>query len=178
MSVCLTTPFRRGVHDCAGKEPPVTAANAPVHASRTILLVEDEPAIATLVQEALREAGHRVVVAPTLDDALTALTGVRYALILADTAGDDRVVCGDPWATLDELRRAAGSAPVVIFTAHQPSLFANWPARGFAGFIAKPFDLDDLMAQVADYLRGQAPGRPTRRPSPSHAPQPDDGLVG
>ena len=117
---------------------------------------EDEPSIATLVQEALREAGHRVIVAPTPDAALTALTGVRYALILADTAGTETVTGGDPWASLDQVRRPAGPTPVVIFTAHQPSLFADWPDRGFAGFLAKPFDVDDLLTLVADLLPDRA----------------------
>ncbi|MGN6757412.1 MAG: response regulator [Thermomicrobiales bacterium] len=143
----------------------------PGDAPSTILLVEDEPSIATLVQEALCETGHRVVVTPTLNDALTTLTGVRYALILADTAGTETVTGGDPWASLDQVRRAAGPTPVVIFTAHQPSLFANWPDRGFAGFIAKPFDLDDLAAQVAGYLGDQAPGAPPGRSSRSEAHQ-------
>jgi len=154
------------------------ATRYPAHASQTILLVEDEPSIAALVQEALREAGHRVIVAPTPDDALTALTGVRYALILADTAATETVTSGDPWVSLDQVRRAAGPTPVVIFTAHQPSLFAAWRERGFAGFIAKPFDLDDLVAQVTGYLGGQASGVPPARPSASYAPQLDDDLVG
>ena len=114
----------------------------------TILVVEDDPAIGEVVRDMLRDEGVRVVTATTHADALTALSAVQFALVLADTAGGSVVASDDPWGDLDAIRRAAGAAPTVIFSAHNPGTFAGYAARGFAGFIAKPCDLDDVLHAI------------------------------
>lgn len=114
----------------------------------TILVVEDDPAIGEVVRDLLRDAGVRVVTATTHADALTALSAVQFALVLADTAGGSVVASDDPWGDLDAIRRAARNTPTVIFSAHDPATFAGYATRGFAGFMPKPFDLDDVLHAI------------------------------
>jgi len=124
------------------------------HRPATILIVEDDPSISAVVTETLRDEGFRVVAATKHADALTALTALRFGLVLTDTAGGSDG-SGDRWPDLDRLRAAAGDAPTVIFSAHHPSAFDGYVERGFAGFIAKPFDLDGLLTVVRGALARQ-----------------------
>jgi two-component system sensor histidine kinase/response regulator len=120
----------------------------------TILVVDRESSIRALVRACLAEEGYRVVCVPRPEDALVALAAARFALVLTGTFADP--VVGDPWATVGRIRAAAGNIPVFIFTAHAPDLFADFHERGFAGVIAKPFDLDELFAAVAHQLRARS----------------------
>jgi DNA-binding response OmpR family regulator len=125
----------------------------PVCPTPAILVVEDDPDIRAMTCEVLRQVGYRVVPVATHEAAHAALHATRVALVLADTA-DAGTSAHDHWATLDALRAAAVPAPVVIFTAHSPERFADHAARGFAGLLAKPFDLDELLGMVRCMVRG------------------------
>lgn len=94
------------------------------------------------------------MVAAAHADALVALAAFRFALVLADTAG---ATAADPWSGLEAVRDAAGDTPVVVFSAHHPRVFADFHERGFAGLVAKPFDLDTLLATVRHLVGGDPP---------------------
>lgn len=115
---------------------------------RTIMVVEDDQDIRELTAAALRDEGYRVVAVEHHADALTQLGAFRFGLILADSEGG----IGDPWARLLELREAAGQAPVVIYSAHRAEMFADYAERGFAGFLAKPFNLEELLGAVREHV--------------------------
>ena len=117
-----------------------------------ILLVNNDPAIGDLTTTLLQAAGYRVVTAATQAEALTALTAVRFHLILTETAAVPTAAVS-PWASLAPLRQAAGDTPVVIFTAYPPCWFADYAAHGFAGLLTQPFDLDAFLAQVQALLQ-------------------------
>ena len=123
-------------------------------ARRPILVADDDAAIAALVRELLEDAGYRVALAPSHAEALAALATGRFALVLADTEGQ---VVGDTdpahWRSVEEVLAIAGATPVVIFSAHTPSAFGGHLARGFAGIVPKPFDIDDLLATVRRLAR-------------------------
>ncbi len=114
----------------------------------TVLVIDDDRAILALMRRALRGEGYGVETAATLDEARPPLAARRCSLVLADTPrATDRA---DPafWAGLAAIRDAAGDTPVAIFSAHSPDAFDGYAARGFAGVVAKPFDLDALLASV------------------------------
>ena len=114
-----------------------------------LLVVEDEPAILDLVREALRAEGYRVAVASDFDQAADALTHTRFDLVLADALGAATTdPAADRWAVLERIRDLAGSAPVIIFSAHRESDFADFRERGFRDLLLKPFDLDELLDTV------------------------------
>ncbi|HEU5423362.1 MAG TPA: hypothetical protein VFU72_07480 [Nitrolancea sp.] len=105
------------------------------HTRPLILLVEDDPAVRDVTVLALQEAGYRVVAVATLAEMADAPT---------TTAA---------WTSPAWLRQAAGAMQVVIFTAYAPSRFAGYAARGFAGLLAQPFDLDAFLTQVQALLQ-------------------------
>ena len=114
-----------------------------------LLIVENDQPILDLLGEVLAEEGARTTLADTLPRALEALDRERFDVILSDTF-DRRTTdtVFDRWATLELVKAHAGTTPVLIFSAHPASAFAEAKARGFAGFIAKPFDLDVLAETV------------------------------
>ena len=77
----------------------------------------------------------------------------RVGLVLADPQlAEVGAPGGDRWAGLEEIRALARGAPVVIFTAHGESDFADYEARGFAELLRKPFDFDELLAVARRYV--------------------------
>ncbi len=116
---------------------------------RTILVADDDAAIAAVVREALEDEGYRVVISPTHEQTLLALAAIRCALVLADTEASP-VADDDPahWRSVEEALAAARGTPVVIFSAHPPSAFTGYRERGFAGLVSKPFELDELLGTV------------------------------
>lgn len=139
-----------------------------------ILVVDDEADIRALARDALGSDGYRVMAVATYDAALSSLRGFRFALVLADTnalAATEEA----GRAALAHLLAAAGNTPVVICSGHDPKLFADFAARGFAGTLPKPFDLDELLATVAAHAgpRRRASGRERGLHAPPGMPEAD-----
>ena len=112
--------------------------------ARTLLVVEDEPAIAALLALVLGEEGYRVAVAGDGRAALRRLAEDRYDLVLSDIMlphldglGLARAMHADP-----DLR----AIPLILMSAVRPPL--DGVAR-YAAFLPKPFDLDELLDTVA-----------------------------
>lgn len=119
----------------------------------SLLVIDDEQPILELLGEALTEEGLRVTQAADLAEAVAALDRDRFDLILADSlAGFDSGFALDQWPALETIKTHAGTSRVIIFSAHPQRHFTGWQARGFAGVIAKPFDLDELVETVHLYL--------------------------
>ena len=108
---------------------------------RRILVVDDDASIRTFVHEALKDAGYDVTLAANGEQALQDVAGVAPHLILLDV----RMPGVDGWQVLDELRSAAGDqTPVVVMTAEYSGQ-ERALASGAQGYLAKPFELDDLL---------------------------------
>jgi len=118
---------------------------------RRILVVEDNPEIGEMITAVLGQEGYLVTLVQSEAAAVAALAAGRYDLVLADTLAD--LTLGERrWAAVERIRAAAHRTPIIICTAHNPSHFAEFAARGFSGLIAKPFDLDDLLRPIARLL--------------------------
>lgn len=118
-----------------------------------ILLVEDEPDLATTCERLLRRLGWRVVTVGTRDEALLALAGQpRPVLAIVDRQLPD----GDG---LDVLRAAlAVGTPVIMVTGYGSAATRRLTLEeGAAGFLAKPFSSHELLALVRT-VAGGAPG--------------------
>ena len=108
-----------------------------------VLIVEGEPTIRELVAFALAEAGHEVDCAPDGIVALDLAERRRPELILLDVHLPG--MTAEAFAHADR-RRAGPWAPIVVFTAQDGAAHA---ARiGAAGYLPKPFDLDQLLEVV------------------------------
>lgn len=123
-------------------------------AKHTILLVDDDPALLRLLSIRLTAAGYDVVTADSGAQALVQLA-VRYPqLVITDLRMDGM----DGMALFDTIHRSHPTLPVIILTAHGsiPEAVAA-TQRGVFGFLTKPFDSKDLLAQVEKALRLSGP---------------------
>jgi CheY-like chemotaxis protein len=117
-----------------------------------ILVVDDDPAIVEVMTMVLAAEGYPVLAATNGQEALSVITTQRPALVLLDL--NMPVMSG--WDLIERLRTSAISVPVVLVTAGQ--LAREEAARlNVAGHLAKPFNLDDLLAIVARFAVRAAP---------------------
>jgi two-component system chemotaxis response regulator CheY len=115
-----------------------------------VLVVDDDEAIRELVTQILETEGYRVATASNGAEALETLERHRQrdpewpSVILLDM----RMPVLDGWGVARELRGRGFSIPIVVMTAARDA--RSWAAEIDAhGYLAKPFDLDDLLAAVS-----------------------------
>lgn len=106
---------------------------------KTVLLVDDEPAMAGLVNVWLTDMGVRVVQAPDLAGALQAIDRERPEAVLLDLSLGDE----DGLAIMPELQKALDGVPIIAFTVHD-SREEEARAKGVTAFLSKPFHAADL----------------------------------
>lgn len=115
-------------------------------APHRLLLIEDDGAVAEVLSEALVEDGYTIRHVPSPAQALVQLRVLpRFDLVLSDAF---ITRSGAPYAWLAQLRGCT-AAPIIICSGWPAGTFGDYQARGFAGVLAKPLDLEDLLAQVA-----------------------------
>jgi len=116
---------------------------------KKLLIVDDEPDILEFLQVILEEEGYEVLTS-TKGEYLEQLhNGGLPQLILLDVllSGKDGREIVRYLKSQDETKHI----PVIMFSAH-PSAEENARAAGAEDFIAKPFDIDDLLAKIARLL--------------------------
>jgi DNA-binding response OmpR family regulator len=121
----------------------------------TILVVDDTADIADLLRDLLTGAGYRVLVARSVDIGLKILAAFRIGLVLTDApqpAAADRDDAAPVWAELDRLALAARKTPLVLYAGAHPERYAEYAAHGIAACLAKPLDLDAVVALVGTLL--------------------------
>ena len=117
-----------------------------VNPTGDILIVDDEVAITDLLGETLSEEGYTIRVAHDGASALLDILARQPALIILDI--------GMPVMTGDELlrrlrRNYALDIPIIVLTAGlHPERMLD---QGANAVLAKPFELDTLLDQVARY---------------------------
>lgn len=122
-----------------------------------VLVVEDEPTIAMVLQELLREAGHQVITAHNGAEALQALQAtpcpdiMLLDLFLPDTTGRDLL---QKARNLESFR----DRPVVLITGAVPCPEDFPPEGAYQALIAKPFELDEVLQTVARLVPSSPPG--------------------
>ena len=114
-----------------------------------ILVVDHEPTIVNLLIEILTDAGYMAYSAPDGAGALAAIARHPPALLLLDV----RMPVLHGGALIAQVRAVGPAAmPIVVMTtaprAADPLLVPE-----SIEFLAKPFDLDDLLACVARYVQ-------------------------
>ena len=120
-------------------------------AQDTILVVDDDPAILATVEEILTSEGYAVATATNGAQALEAIERVRPALVLLDM----RMPVLDGWGFARSLTERGLQLPILVMTAAQDA--RRWADEIRAeGYLAKPFDLDELLDAV-ERMRGAPP---------------------
>jgi adenylate cyclase len=116
-----------------------------------ILVVDDDPAIVALLIETLTEAGYAVRQASDGAVALVAITEWPPALLLLDVM---MLGLSGP-RLLGVLRAREYTFPIVLITA-VPALAEPFLDGDRVICIPKPFEIDRLLACVAQYVRLRA----------------------
>jgi len=126
-----------------------------------ILLVEDEIEMAGLIANRLETVGFAVDHAATILRARHSIGAHPYSLVLLDR----RLPDGDGLSIVDEIKRAQPGVRVVMLTALDsiPDKIAGLDA-GADDYLAKPFDVDELLARVRANLRRNEPDKSAQPP--------------
>jgi CheY-like chemotaxis protein len=113
-----------------------------------VLVVEDDPDLLALEAEILSGAGYRVVTASDGLQALERAAAEEPSLVLLDM----RMPRMDGWKFAAAFRERHGpGCPIVVVTAAEDAR-SRAEEIGAAGFLSKPFDLDEVLAEVGRHL--------------------------
>jgi DNA-binding response OmpR family regulator len=124
--------------------------------TKTILVVDDEVAIAETIAEILAGEGYRCEIAANGKEALAVLEGRRVDLVVLDLM----MPVLDGQQTLRAIRASSkyGGVPVILASASR--LVPRIADAGYDAFLPKPFGIDELLALIARLLRGERPESP------------------
>jgi two-component system chemotaxis response regulator CheY len=119
---------------------------------RTILVVDDDTAVLRTVVEILAEEGYHLATATNGAEALDVLEKITPHLILLDM----RMPVMDGWQFAQALRGNQQAIPILVMTAAQDA--RKWAREiGASGYVAKPFDIGDLIDAIEHQLPGPPP---------------------
>jgi CheY-like chemotaxis protein len=109
----------------------------------TILIVEDDAGTRDVLLLALSDAGYEVVLGAGGQAALEAVAETAPSAILLDLVMPHM----DGITFAAQLREQAADIPILLVTAHPDG--ERVAAEIGAAFLAKPFEIDDLLSAVA-----------------------------
>jgi two-component system OmpR family response regulator len=119
-------------------------------AGETLLLVDDEENLRSMLQAALRHVGFEVHPVSTGREALDAVATINPDLIVLDVMLPDL----DGFEVCNRLRRDGSKTPVLFLTARDGT---EDKVRGLTlggdDYLVKPFSLDELVARIGAVLR-------------------------
>lgn len=123
-----------------------------------ILLVEDDDNFAEALTEALVKQGFAVDRTRTLALTLETLQQAKYRLVLLDRQLPD----GDGAEIVGDIRSIHGDLPILILTAkHQVADKVEGLDAGADDYLAKPFEMVELMARIRALIRRPARATPS-----------------
>ena len=113
--------------------------------SRSVLVVDDEPDIRSLLTDLLNDEGYTVKVAQSGAEAIAAVTKDAPDLVMMDVKLPDQ----DGLAVLKQLKRDHSELEVIVMTAFGGSSTAiKAMEHGAYDYVTKPFEIDDLLATL------------------------------
>jgi two-component system OmpR family response regulator len=119
---------------------------------RRVLVVEDEPQVAAMLNDVLTTWGYAVQVAGTGPDAISIVPEFSPDVVLLDMALPG--IAGE--LVLDCLRASDPHVPIIMMTGgRDPDIADSVKARGAYDFIAKPFNMTRLRLVVKAALAFQ-----------------------
>src|ERR1700728_5078720 len=129
----------------------------------TIVVIEDDPNIADLVDMYLRRDGFRVIQADNGKAGLEAAAREQPRLVVVDVGLPDRIDGLEVCRTL----RSPSDVPVVILTARDSEVDRIIGLElGADDYVTKPFSPRELVARIRAILRRAEPS--TRAPAVTH----------
>jgi CheY-like chemotaxis protein len=120
-----------------------------------ILVVEDEPLIQSLVEEALADGGFEPAVTSSGEEAVTLLKGHKgkYRALVTDINLQGKM---DGWEVAQQAREIDPAFPVVYMSG---AAAADWASKGVPNSImlSKPFAPAQLLTAISNLLNSGTP---------------------
>jgi two-component system response regulator AtoC len=110
-----------------------------------ILLIDDEPDLRLVLEEALRDADHRVVTAGDGQEGLNQALSKVFDVVICDV----RLPKMDGLTLFRRIRQESPSTDVILMTAYaEVSDAVTALKQGAFDYLTKPFDIDELLLQI------------------------------
>ena len=120
-----------------------------------ILVIEDDDAPQTMVEEVLVDGGFEVAIAPSGEEAVTLLRGQKgkYRALVTDISLRGKM---EGWEVAQLAREIDPEFPVVYMSGASA---ADWPSKGVPNSImlAKPFAPAQLVTAISNLLNSATP---------------------
>ena len=118
---------------------------------KRILVLDNDPRILDVMQEALSYEGFEVDTFDTTEDILSLVKQQKPDLLIIDYILNG--INGGELCRSIKNYSVTSNLPVIIFSAY-PKVLQSLGFYGCNAFIAKPFDLTDLIDKVTELLTG------------------------
>ena len=117
--------------------------------TKKVLLIDDDPDIVDAIQMTLEDAGYETAVASKVEEALLKARDYNPDLIILDMllSGHDGRTIAQQFKNTDETK----AIPLLMISAH-PDAAQRAKAAGVNSFLAKPFDISELIETVEELL--------------------------
>ncbi|WP_299675781.1 ATP-binding protein [uncultured Roseobacter sp.] len=134
-----------------GDGVPLPAFSGYTGPRKTILIVDDDANHLSLVEQFLSKLGFVVLLAPSVAIAEQMLEEAHPDILLLDIDMPER----DGWSFAEGIREGnAPYMPIIVISGHADEEGVSRPKVALHdGFLAKPFNLDELLMQVAELLK-------------------------
>jgi len=120
-----------------------------------VLVIEDDDSIQTVVEDALSDAGFEPAIAPSGEEAVTLLKGMKntYRALVTDITLRGKI---DGWEVAHQARQIDPEFPIVYISGKSA---AEWPSKGVPNSIMlpKPFAPAQLVTAIANLLNRTTP---------------------
>jgi signal transduction histidine kinase/CheY-like chemotaxis protein len=114
-----------------------------------ILLAEDHESIAAMLKACLEEAGHRVSVVASVADGAALASRTAVDLLLSDL----RLNGGTGWDLMSKLREIRATPGIMMSGYSDKAYIDKSKAAGFAEYLTKPVEEDDLLRTIKQVLK-------------------------
>ena len=135
---------------CAAPEPPPRRATVAMSAAGTVLLVEDEDGVRTLVADALTDIGCRVILAEDGPGGLAVVQSHHPLDLLVTDVGLPGL---NGRQLADAARGLRPGLPVLLITGYAGTALEGMDLPPGMEVLVKPFKLDELTARVSTMLQ-------------------------
>lgn len=114
----------------------------------SILVVDDEPAVISMLKTVLETYGYTVSTAANAAEATTILSNAAFDLVITDMRMETDI------AGYDVVRAAAArpEQPVIVILTAFPLLAQQWREAGAHAALAKPARMAELLETVGELL--------------------------
>jgi DNA-binding response OmpR family regulator len=144
--------IRQGYGGPSGLRPILTQPVEEQGTMERVLVVDDDPAVTTMLRRGLTYEGYHVTVASSGQEALRHVREFPPHLVILDIMMPGM----DGLAVLERLRAADANLPVLFLTARDaPADQITGLRAGADDYVVKPFEFEVLLARIQALLRRQ-----------------------